>query len=91
MKIKNDIMACPNCGNSEELFVPERLKGKIYPRYRFDGLEADNTQLWHYVRSDQLIVKTNYIKINSRAKEFGFSQPDGTRILLRVNAYERKH
>ena len=51
MKIKNEVIACPHCGNSEEFYIHECLKGKIYPRYRFDGGEADNTDLWTHVRS----------------------------------------
>lgn len=45
MKIDRNIKECPYCG-SEEYYQKESYKGFREFRMRFDGEEADNSDMW---------------------------------------------
>lgn len=44
-QIGKDIKECPYCG-SEEYYIKQRVSGTSYYGLRFDGSEADNTQMY---------------------------------------------
>lgn len=39
------IFKCPHCGNKEQYYRVARISGKGAVQYRFDGMEADNTNM----------------------------------------------
>lgn len=41
--------ACPHCGG-DQYYAIVRVSGKIQHNRRFDGVVADNTELWDTVR-----------------------------------------
>lgn len=41
-------MKCPKCGNEVEFYTKERYKGTCYTRFRTDGKEAENCDLYEY-------------------------------------------
>lgn len=53
-----DMSECPYCGN-DEYYIKLRYSGKGICRYRFDGEEADNEDLYDNV-GDTLIGKFAY-------------------------------
>lgn len=42
----SELSECPKCGHNE-FYQKQSVKGFIYPRKRFDGGEADNTELYN--------------------------------------------
>ncbi|MDN0082419.1 hypothetical protein QU487_06580 [Crenobacter sp. SG2305] len=54
-----EVEACPHCGGSE-FVVKERYSGTVHYGRRFDGLAADNTDMWDSL--DRKVGKVAYCR-----------------------------
>ena len=48
MKIDSNITECPYCGY-DEYYIKQYIKGKLSYYKRFDGKEADNSDMYDYL------------------------------------------
>ncbi|ASA22627.1 hypothetical protein B9T62_18645 [Paenibacillus donghaensis] len=49
-KSKAPITQCPHCNSSEGYYIKEQVSGTVHYRTNFDGSEADNTEVYDYLK-----------------------------------------